>query len=363
VWERAIVDANSNRRTRANGQGTVFKMPNGKWRAEVTLGWNDIKDRDGKVIKRTRIVKTKSGFKLKKDAIAALSELGHNSPGINKSIKVNELYSLWSASHFGRITKPTEYGYVSAYEHCRDLQYRIFTELKTQDLQEAVDKAKTFPRTKEDKPVALGRRAKADIKSLLTNLYKYATENDYCDKNYAQYIKLPPKPKSKKDAFTSKEVDALWKDYKAGNQFTGYILIMIYTGMRFGELAKIEKENIHLPEKYMIGGIKTKAGIDREIPLCDKIIPIVSVFYLAGEKKILEMHEKVFYNKFYETLEKLSIRKLNPHCCRHTAATALADAGIQPAIITAILGHEDYSTTLNYTHIPLEEKIKAVNLI
>jgi site-specific recombinase XerD len=75
------------------------------------------------------------------------------------------------------------------------------------------------------------------------------------------------------------------------------------------------------------------------------------------------MSEKVFYNNFYETLERLKIRRLTPHACRHSAATALAELGIPPAIIKEILGHKEYSTTLGYTHISLSEKLKAVNKI
>lgn len=76
------------------------------------------------------------------------------------------------------------------------------------------------------------------------------------------------------------------------------------------------------------------------------------------------MHEKVFYNTFYATLERLSIIKLALHCCRHTKATALANADVAPAVIIAILGQEDYTTTLkNYTHIKLHEMLDAVNKI
>jgi predicted amidophosphoribosyltransferase len=45
-------------RIRGNGEGTVYLLPNGKYRAEVTLGYTGEK----------RICKTKSGFKTKKEA-------------------------------------------------------------------------------------------------------------------------------------------------------------------------------------------------------------------------------------------------------------------------------------------------------
>ena len=75
--------------------------------------------------------------------------------------------------------------------------------------------------------------------------------------------------KPEKDAFTDAEVDALWHDYLGmeangtiGNDlkhpFTGYILIMIYCGLRFGELSTIRIENIDLDAREMMGGIKSE---------------------------------------------------------------------------------------------------------
>lgn len=235
------------------------------------------------------------------------------------------------------------------------IYHRQFAGLKTVDLQRVIDNAKSLDGK------GLSRRSKADIKSLFNNMYKYAIRNDIANKNYAEFIVLPKKEKPKKDAFTKAEIKKLWKDYESGNEFTGYILIMIFTGMRFGEISTIKKSNIHLAEKYMIGGIKTDAGINRQIPICNKILPIVQKIYSQNKKKLLEIHEKVFYNSFYATLKRIGIRRLNPHCCRHTFFTLMANADVQPAIITETGGHEDYQTTMGYTHIKLNEKLKAVN--
>lgn len=340
------------KRSRGNGEGSAYKLPNGKWRAEVVLGWQDGK----------KIVKTKSGFATKKEALAYIPELRNTPIKSSPNITFAALYDLWSASHYARVSKDTENGYKASYKHCKPLYLLKFADLKTADLQAVVDGA-TYEKKVEGKWTAVpsGWKSKKEIKNLLAMLYGYALENDYCSKDYAEFIKLPPKPKSTKAAFNDIEISKLWRDYKNGSEFTGYMLIMIYTGMRFGELAKLTKDSVHLDNRYIIGGIKTDAGINREIPICEKIYPIVAKIYERTSEKLLDMHEKVFYNNFYVTLERLGIRKLSPHACRHTFATMMANANIQPAIITATAGHEDYSTTLQYTHIPLEEKLKAVN--
>ena len=338
-----------NTRKRGNGEGSVYKLPNGKWRAAITVGWDVTVDAEGKKHKR-RVVKTKSGFKYRRDAIAALQQM-IQAPEARQNVTFKEMYDKWSASHFDKIAQDTVNGYKVAFKRCETLWYRQFDRLKTENLQKVVDDCQ------------MSRRTKEDIKILLVLMYKYAIQNDYVDKNYAEFVKLPKKEKPMRDAFTEQEIDKLWKDHEAGNEFTGYILLMIYTGMRYGELAKLEKGNVKLSERYMIGGIKTTAGIDREIPIAECIYPIVEAFYHATDKKLLTMHEKVFYNSFHVTLDRLGIRPLNPHCCRHTFATLMAKANVAPAIITATAGHESYEMTLAYTHIHVDDRLKAVNAI
>ena len=334
-------------RTRGNGQGTAFKRGT-SWVAQVTI-WDYAPDGT-----KSRKYKTKGGFKTKK---LALEYAGALLNGVDVAPKMSfaTLYNAWSGVHYDKISNDAANGYKAAYAKCGFLYGRDFGGIKTADLQYIIDKSVSL------KGQPISRRSKADIKSLFSNMYKYAIQNDIVSKDYSQFVTLEKKPKSKKDAFTAEEIDKLWKDYEAGNRFTGYILIMIYTGIRFGELATITLDNVHLDKQYMVGGIKTDAGRDREIPINDKILPIVSDVCSQNKKKLLEMHEKVFYNSFRCTLERLSIRPLNPHCCRHTFFTMMANAGIQPAVITETGGHEDYQTTMQYTHIHIAEKIKAVN--
>lgn len=328
------------KKQRGNGMGSVFKLPNGKYRAVITVGY----DADGH-----RKQKTKSGFKTKKEALEYLPKLKEAPEG--EKIKFNRLYEMWKDTHFLTIGKSKQQSYNTAYKRCADLYFKNVDEIKLNDMQKIVDAC----------PGAY--YPKQDIKVLLNNVLRYGVMNEYCKVNYAEYIKLPPLEKSKKTAFTDDEITLIWKTFDNGNTFAGYILIMIYTGMRYGEISTIEKENIFIEDRYMIGGIKTDAGKNRQILISEKIAPIVEKFYNSCSEKLLEMSEEEFYSNFKSTLTEAGTRPLTPHCCRHTFATLMAKAEIQPSIIKEAAGHANYSTTLGYTHIPLKTKLEAVNKI
>lgn len=69
--------------------------------------------------------------------------------------------------------------------------------------------------------------------------------------------------------------------------FIDTILILIYTGMRVGELLDIKVENVHINEKYMVGGSKTEAGKNRVIPFHERIVPLVKKWYDNAIKMVV----------------------------------------------------------------------------
>ena len=108
---------------------------------------------------------------------------------------------------------------------------------------------------------------------------------------------------------------------------------MIYTGLRPTELLEIQTENVHLDEKYMVGGMKTEAGKDRIIPLNDKIIPLVKNRYDANKKYLINNKFGNHYTygtymngNFNTCMGKLKMKHL-PHDGRHTFASLMDSAG------------------------------------
>lgn len=334
------------RRTRGNGTGTVYKDGSDSWIAEVTLGYYM---HDGKIRRKSR---RKWGFRTKKDAINYLSSL-HAGTEVRKHITVSELYKMFVDSSES-LSKSKKTAYRIAYKKIQDaVGYRYITELTVPELQALTDEAGSSYYTKRD------------IKSLLSHCYSIAIRDDYTDKNRAQYIQIGTPDHAEREVFTDREIKQLWEDYEtAPSAITGQMLVMLYTGIRPGELLTIVADNVHLSDHYMTGGIKTTKGKTRKIILPDKIIPIMQSMVSSARKGLIAWYNKDndFYTAWIDKREELHIRKeLTPYCCRHTYITRLTALKVSPAMLQELAGHEDYDTTLDYTHLSIADRLAEVN--
>ena len=271
---------------------------------------------------------------------------------------LSQMYEAWSKMHFEQLTKSGAQGYKTAYRYLDSLYTRKFREIKTVDFQRCIDEcAEKYSRSQCEK-----------VKQLCSQLCKFAMQNDIVDKNYAEFIKLPKKQKSEKKIFTKDELNLLWNN--SDDTRVQLILIMCYTGFRIGEVCNILISNVNLTEKYVIAGKKTKAGIDRYVPIQSDILPFVrNLYFKAKGTKLIDMDVKTFRNNiFYSALADLGIidqpikndktgkyeyknPRLTPHCTRHTFATLCVEAGIAPENLKKIIGHSKYETTADiYVH-------------
>ena len=290
--------------------------------------------------------------------------------------ELRDIYDLWSAVHFDTLTVSGVNGYKAAYKSIADLHRRTFRDLKTADFQNIIDKhaEQGASRSKLEK-----------IRQLCSQLCKYAMQNDIIDKNYAAFVKIPKakQPDSPKSTFTAEEIATLWAH--SDDNRARLALLMIYTGLRIGEVAAIQPENVHLDGGYIIGGEKTEAGRDRVIPLPPNV-PEISDFVrdwltAPGGSPFGVSVGSLRQYWFYPVLAELGMiapptynpktrkdeyknPRLKPHSCRHTFASRAAASGMRPDDLQKIIGHADYSTTAEiYVHQNLDTLKAAMSHI
>lgn len=336
-----------------NGFGTVVKCKDGRrkpWRAVKTIGY-DLEDG-----KQKRY--TVGYFKTRLEALTALSNFKYDPQELEyNKITLKEVYERWSEHHFKKISIKTITMYKTSFNHLKPLYKKQFKEIKALHLQELFD------------GMSIAESSKRTVKSLLNSLYRYAMKYEIVDKDYSKLITLGRKEKIlERKIFTEEEIAKLWK-YKE-LEWVDTILIMIYTGMRIGELLGLKNEHIDFENRIIKGaGIKTEAGKNRVIPINKKILPFIqnrmraSNGYLFFNRNDTPYHYNHYRLFFKDIMDKLEMTH-TIHDCRHTFATLLNNAEANPTTIKNIIGHSSFETTEKiYTHKDIEELKKAIDLI
>ena len=320
---------------RGNGQGTIIREANGTYTAVATS-----------YATGERRTKKKRGFVRKRDAAAWLGSVTWALPG-GSPVTFKELYEEWSPLYFANVSAKRAAIMRGVYARCARLYNLRWVDIGVRHMQGLIN----------DQPDTYYPRR--DMKVLFSLMSQYAIVSGYADRDFSSALKLPPKTPPHKEPFTPEEVDLLWADYeRTADPYTGAALVMIYTGMRYGELVNATPELVHLDDGYMMGGSKTEAGRSGEIILVPKIRPLVKQLVVEGG--LPHVSDTAFRKHYERALGRAGTRPHTIHECRHTTATMLAIAGVPPAIISDVMRHSSYTQTMAYTHVGREEKLAAV---
>ena len=284
-------------------------------------------------------------YRTESEAWTAVNKAIKDNAGSNYNWSVQRCYDEWSKAHYPTLSKSAEQSYQNAWLYLQPIAGMKMRDVKTSHLQKCVDKAaNNFTRSVCEK-----------IKSLSSQLCQFAMREDILNKNYAQFLQLPPKEEGGGTCFDDKEVAMLFAH--DDDDTVKIILILIFTGLRPNELFNMELRNVDVNERFLRGGSKTEAGRNRVVPIHQKILPYVTYFYMQrqlGQVYLVtnEQGRKIDLNnwrkrKFYPALQAAGItnQKLTPYSCRHTFATMCDRADVDDAAIIKMIGHTTKKTT------------------
>ena len=350
-----------------NGFGSVTKMKGNRrnpYRVRKTVSC--YVDEKGYIVQK---LKTIGYYATREEALTALVNYNQNPYDIDASkITFKEVFEKWSTEHFPKVSKSNVHGYNASFKLCEDIQNMVFADVRLHHLQGVVDHCdKNYPTLRK-------------LKVLFNMMYKWSMQHDICAKDYSEFVDVAQyKDKNpnniKRAPFTDEEIEKLWKA-STFNQADSIsiILMMIYSGVRVGELRELRKENVHLDEKYFyIESSKTPAGI-RNVPIADKVLPFFRYWMQKNPECKYLIHTdagKMFQDRNYRdsywmpVIEQLQLDpEHHPHDTRHTCVSLLTKAGVDERLIKKIVGHAGKGVTEQvYTHIEMEQLLEAVNMI
>ncbi len=339
-----------------NGTGTITKKPN-RSRPWLVYGAGVLIDG---VYKRPYL----GSFKTKKEAEQRRIEFYVN-PNIKKSdMTFKQIYDdFLKSARFNQLSKSSQDTYKASFKHCEKLYSLTFSNIRTSQLQECIDKLSESGKSYS---------AVNKLKILFSVLYSYALENDIVTKNYAQFIIMPKIEQTQKRALTDIEIKKIYDYAKSDNKAAKWTLYLILSGWRIGEMLELTRFSYNAKEQFFTGGKKTTAGKNRRIPVHTAIKWIVDEQLAQSGKTVfcMENGETMTPNYFREYLFKPMLKeleldeKITPHSTRHTFATLLKRGGADDFYRKKLLGHSSGNVTDDvYTHEDIESLRDAVEKV
>lgn len=356
-----------------NGYGSVSNMGKGRrnpWRVRITVGW----EYDEEKITRKQKSRTLGYYPTKKAALQALATYNERPYDLDaERTTFKEAYESWAARELGDKGRSRKAQFNASFGRCEPLYNLRMKDIRTFHLQEIIDRHSDMSASSVN-----------SLKSVFRVVFQYCMENDIVQKDYSQFVKVKTQEGQEQihAPYTREEIAKLWEnidlkfDFHKGRrkvaviQPVDTILILIYTGMRPAELLAMRTENVFLEGRYMIGGVKTKAGKNRIIPIHDDILPLIEKRMAAGSEWLIpdkdgnQLRDFTFrFSMHDKVMSELSMNHL-PHDGRHTFGTFADRYEINMVAKKRIMGHASRDVTEGvYTHKAAEDLVQEVNKI
>jgi len=221
--------------------------------------------------------------------------------------------------------------------------------------------------------------------SLLKTVYNYAIKKAYCRENPINEIKPYIVDETRRD-YSPDEIrrileaaERIEKEARANAIFQKYakhiILLLIYTGMRLGEVLNLRWDNIK-EDRIVLKRTETKQKKEKVIPLTGGIGVVLEGFkdrrrkdgYVLPLKRRGGKAKAGWANSVIRKVREYSgVKDFIFHNLRHTASTIMVSEalgkGVGLADIMKILGHSNIETTQKYMHSDFERMKKAVEIL
>ena len=299
-----------------------------KFQAIVTTGYIDGKQR----------YKTVGTYKTKEEAEYELYRYIKHIDPKNNIITIKQVYDEWSKIKFKNISVGSQKYYDLAYRKMKIFHNMSVSDIKLSDLQKYCETETSY-----------NQHA---FKILMVQLLNYSVACDYIQKNYAQYLTVEKLVTKRQRKIFSNE--CITTAIKNNTEFDKILLIMLYTGMRVGELINLKRKDYDKNTNaiYIRSG-KTKSSI-RVIPIHPHIKKHINYFYNKNSTYLITKNNSQLK---YETLRDAFKRMYNHtmHETRHTFATKCKECNLDTFITKKLLGHAVKDITFGtYTHLSID---------
>ena len=363
---------------RSNGGGSVRRLPSGTWRGQLMDGYQD----NGK----RRIVSFTANTK--GELLDKMRDYQNKRDVLGTALTEKMPFDKWADDWYADYASEVQPSTYANYRYTLKILKEYFgateiKEIKPMHINRFLDHLVS-------KKVSQSYITKC--RAMLIQIFDAAEANEMIISNPARkskiskhknYADIFDKP-GKGGAFNDAELDTLLK-FLPDDLMGHSIRLMLGTGMRTQELLALTPEDITedgltirinkaikmVDGTPMLGMPKSNKGI--------RLVPVPEAFRQNAQYLREHCHGKqiwtsnrenglydvgVFRKKYYRVLADIpGVRRLSPHCCRHTYITTLERRGVPMEQIARLAGHSRISTTDGYLHTDISTLSQAVSVL
>lgn len=140
--------------------------------------------------------------------------------------------------------------------------------------------------------------------------------------------------------------------------------LMVFCGLRSAEVLNLDVADVDIGARWLL--VSGKGGKERRVPLDVDVAGVIQTYLLAerpetastklfivakGPTRGQPLSAAGLRRIFRYHREITGITTAHPHALRHTFGSALAEAGVDLAVMQALLGHAHIDTTARYVHL------------
>jgi site-specific recombinase XerD len=140
--------------------------------------------------------------------------------------------------------------------------------------------------------------------------------------------------------------------------------LMLFCGLRSAEVLGLAVSDVDIPRGWI--RVMGKGGKERRVPLDPDVAGLIQAYLLAGRPETSSRALFVVAKGPHrgQPLTAAGLRTIfryhrgkagvpagHPHALRHSFGTALAEAGVDLAVVQALLGHDHVDSSAAYIHL------------
>lgn len=338
----------SRRKKLPNGFGRITELKDKNLRKPFRAMVTDGKDAHGRPI--GRLLKPEAYFETYNDAYKALMSYHDNPYNFAEDITMEQLHEKWAAWYYEKVSEGRKTALESAWKYCEPIFGLKVQTIRRRDIKNVLENGYMTKKGVVKHPTAY---TKINMKTVVTSMLDYAVEYDILQTNPAKSIKKDadyiPSFNRPHITFTDEEMDSILKETNK-NLYADMVYVQCYMGWRPSELLDIKVNALNMLDWTIIGGSKTKAGIDRIVPIHEKIRPIIQRYYnsaiTVGCEYLFPLNGRhMSYGKYRAGFDDIVKRNKmdpdhRPHDCRKQFITMAKKSGVDEYVIKRIVGHQ-----------------------